>query len=411
MHAELWKRIAFTLAALLIVRLGVAIPLPGINLEIWMQVFHAQEGGLLGNANLLSGGGLRTMSILALSITPYVSAAVLVQLFTMVSRRLRAVADRGEPGRRAIAFYIRCGTVLLAALQAYGIAVGLDGIAGVVTYPPLAFRLSTVLTLTAGTLFLTWLAEQITARGIGNGIALLLVVGLLAEGPPNLAHLLDASRVGLFPAGTLVSVAIVAVAFTAVVVVVERARRRVGIRFAARRIGDRRIESQAVELAFKLNPGGIVPAVVASWLLLIVVFVAQVAAWGLGLDGRGKVLASFAPGRPLHFALSAVVIILFAFVYTAFLHDPERLARQLQTHGGAVAEVAPGAPTADYLDDTLARVTALGAIYLAAVMLLPIAVADWLKLPFAVGGASLLIMVCVVIDTDAQVRALLSQPR
>jgi preprotein translocase subunit SecY len=151
--------------------------------------------------------------------------------------------------------------------------------------------------------------------------------------------------------------------------------------------------------------------VVASWLLLIVVFVAQVAAWGLGLDGRGKVLASFAQGRPLHFALSAVVIILFAFVYTAFLHDPERLARQLQTHGGAVAEVAPGAPTADYLDDTLARVTALGAIYLAAVMLLPIAVADWLKLPFAVGGASLLIMVCVVIDTDAQVRALLSQPR
>ncbi|HEY1545932.1 MAG TPA: preprotein translocase subunit SecY [Xanthobacteraceae bacterium] len=411
MYGKLWRRIAFTLAALVVVRLGLAIPLPGINPEIWMQIFRRQEGGLLGNANMLSGGGLRTLSILALSITPYVTAAVLVQLFTMVSRRLHGLAEVGESGRRTIAFYVRCGAVLLAALQAYGIAVGLGGIAGVVSYPPLVFRLSTVLTLVAGTLFLVWLAEQITARGICNGLALLLIAGFLAEGPPNLARVLEAARMDILAGWKLIAVAVMAVAFTAVVITVERARRLVWVRFAEREVGDRRIGRQSVELTFKLNPGGIVPALVASWVLLIVIVAAQLVSSGLGLRGLGDLLDSLAPGRPLYLALSAVIIILFAFVYTAFLHDPARLARQLQTLGGAVAELVPGTPTADYLDDTLTRVTALGAVYLAAIMLLPIVLAEWLGLPFAIGGTSLLVLVCLTLDIEEQVRALLSELR
>jgi preprotein translocase subunit SecY len=411
MHRELWKRIAFTLAALLVARLGVAIPLPGINPDVLTEVFGRHANGLLGAANLVSGGGLHLVSILALSVTPYVTAAVLVQLVTMMSRRLRARADAGESGRRTIELYVRCGAVLLAALQAYGIAVGLDGISGVVSYPPFLFRLSTVLTLTAGMLFLIWLAEQITARGIGNGIALLLIAGVLAEGPRNLAGLLEASHVGFLSQEQIAVMAIIAVGLTAVVVGVERARRLVLVRFAEQQVGDRRIGPQSVELAFKLNPGGIIPAVVASLSLLIVLIAAQLATGALGVQGPGRGLVGFVSGQPFHVAFSAVVIILFAFVYTAFLHDPERLARQLAIRGGTIAELAPGTPTADYLDDMLSRVTTLGAVYLAAVMLLPIALAGWLGLPFAIGGVSLLILVCMTLDIEAQVRALLSRPR
>jgi preprotein translocase subunit SecY len=408
MHGELWKRVAFTLAALFVIRLGIAIPLPGTNPEVWTNIFRQQAAGPLGAANLLSGGGLRSVSILALSIGPYVSVAVLLQLFTMVSRRLRAVVDGGEPGRRAIVRYTRCGTVLLAALQAYGIAVGLEGIAGMVTYPPLLFQVSTVLILTAGTLFLIWLAEQITARGMGNGIAVLLTAGILAEGPRNLGGLIEAARSGIFPGWKLIAMAAIAAAFTTAVVVVECARRLVWVRFPERQVRDRCIGRQSVELAFKLNPGGIVPALVASWVLLIVIVVAQVVAWWVGQRGPDDWLAGLAPGRPLHFVLAALIIIAFAFVYTAFLHDPERLARQLGAHGGAVAELVPGTPTADYLDDTVSRVTALGAVYLAVIVLLPMALAKGLGLPFALGGASLLILVCVTLDIEAQVRALLA---
>lgn len=408
MYGELSKRIAFTLAALLVVRLGLAIPLPGINPEVWMQIFRRQAGGLLGSANMLSGGGLRTLSILALSITPYVTSAVLMQLFTMVSRRLRALAEGGEPGRRTIALYVRCGAVLLAALQAYGIALGLGGIDGVVTYPPLVFRLSTVLTLVAGMLFLVWLAEQITARGICNGIALLLIAGFLAEGPRNLADLLEASRAGFLSEEKLIAMTVMAVAVTAVVVAIERARRLIAVSFAERQVGDRRIARQSAELAFKFNPGGIIPAVVASWIVLIVIVVAQLLARGFGQRVADDWVASLAPGRPLYLVLSALIIILFAFVYTAFLHEPDRLARQLEVRGGSIIGVMPGSPTADYLDDTLSRVTALGAVYLAMIILLPVVLAHWLGLPFAIGGTSLLVLVCLTIDVEAQVRALLS---
>jgi preprotein translocase subunit SecY len=228
---------------------------------------------------------------------------------------------------------------------------------------------------------------------------------------PNLAGLLLASRDGILSQGQLAIMALLAVAFLVLAIMVERARRNVRTRFAERQVGDRRLQGPSVELAFKLNPGGIVPAMVATWILLIVVIVTQLAATALGQHGPGGWLASLAPGRPLHLAISFVVIILFSFVYTAFLHDPEQLARQLETHGGTVDDLAPGTTTADYLDATLSRVTALGAIYLAAIMLLPIMLAGWLGVPFAVGGIWLLVLVCMTLDVEAQVRALLSQPR
>jgi len=256
-----------------------------------------------------------------------------------------------------------------------------------------------------------WLGEQITARGIGNGIALLLIASVLVDVPRDLAALLGAWREGLIPQGKLIAMALIGLAFTVVAVTAERARRRIRIRFEERQIGERRIEPQSVELAFKLNPGGLVPVLFGSLILLFVATTAQLVAWLLGLRGPADWLAGLADGRPLHLAVSAVVIILFAFVYTAFLHDPERLAGQLQTQGGTIPELAPGTSTADYLDDTLSRLTALGAVYLAAIMLLPTALANWLGVPFVVGGASLLILVCLTLDVEAQVRAYLAPPR
>jgi len=389
MREELWRRIAFTLGALFVWRLGQAIPLPGLDPRLV--------------------GAPRT-SILALPLANYVAAAVLLQLLAIGWQRLRALRDRGERGRVTLVRWTRVLTAVLAALQGVGIAGGLERVPDLVLIPGPLFTVTTAATLTAGMLFLTWLADQITARGVGNGIALLLIAGVLAEVPRDGAALWQAGREGLVSEGKLFAMAFGAVAFTVVAVGVERARRRISIRFAERRVGDRTIAGQSVDLAFKLNPGGIVPALVGSWILLIVaIAAAQLATWGLGLHGRGDWLASLAPGRPLHLALSAVAIILFAFVYTAFLHDPERLARQLHSQGGAVAELVPGTPAADYLDDTLSHLTALGAVYLAAIVLLPIALAQWLGVPFAVGGVSLLILVCLTLDVEAQVRALLAR--
>jgi preprotein translocase subunit SecY len=318
--------------------------------------------------------------------------------------------DAGERGRTMMVRWTRVLTAVLAALQSIAIAGALERIPGAVPATGPLSMLTMAATLTAGILFLTWLADQITARGIGNGIALLLIAGVLVDVPRDLAALLEAERQGILSEGTLIAMGLGGVAFTVVAVVVERARRRIWIGFAQRRIGDREIAPQSVALTLKLNPGGIVPALVGSWIVLIVAGVAQLAAWVLGVHGGPTgIPPSLTPGQPLHLILSAALTILFAFVYTAFLHDPERLTRQLETQGGAVADLMPGTPTADYLDDTLSRVTALGAVYLAAIVLLPIALAEWLRVPFTIGGAPLLILVCMTLDIEAQVRALWSR--
>ena len=341
---------------------------------------------------------------------------MLVQVLTMVSRRLRAVADAGERGRRAIELYTRCGAVLLAALQAYGIALALARIAGAVADPPLVFRLSTVLTLTAGTLFLVWLADQITARGIGNGIALVLLVGVVAAVPRDIATLLQASRAGLVSQNALMALALIAALVTLAVVAVERARRRIPIEFATRRVGERQMAGQSVELAFKLNPAGILPALFAGGLIAIGLFAAEIA--GLLIAGRSACMAArrhrasltLRPLAPYRHH-GAADLRRHPFVYTAFLHDPERLAERLRGCGGSIPGVAPGEPTADYLDDIARRLTCCSARSISRLMmLLPIALADWLRVPFVVGGASLLVLVCLTLDIEAQVRALMARP-
>lgn len=393
MRGELWRRVAFTLGALLVWRLGQFIPLPGLD----AQVLHLS-------------GAVPRLSILALSLAAYVQAAILLQLVAIAWPRLRALRDAGERGRTTLVRWTRVLTAVLTAFQSIGIAGALERIPGAVPVPGPLSMLTMAATLTAGVLFLIWLADQITARGIGNGIAWLLVASVLVDVPRDLAALLEAKRQGLSD-GLLIAMGFGALAFTVAAVAVERARRRVSIRFADRHVGDREIAGQSVDLAFKLNPGGIVPAAFGSWIVLIVAAAAQLAAGVFGIHGGpGGVPPILTPGQPLYLALSAVLIILFAFVYTAFLHDPERLVRQLDAQGGAVAEVAPGAPITDYLDDTLSRLAALGALYLAAIMLLPIALAQWLGVPFAVGGASLLILVCLTLDIEAQVRAMMARP-
>lgn len=394
MHGELWRRIAFTLGALFVWRLGQFIPLPGLD----AQALH------------LNGPVLR-VSILALSLATYVQAAILLQIVAIAWPRLRALRDAGERGRTILVRWTRVLTVILTALQGVGIAGALERIHGAVAEPGPLFILTTAATLAAGVLFLTWLADQITARGIGNGIALLLIASVLADVLRDLFALLEASRAGLISEAKLIAMALIGLAFTIVAVTTERARRRIWVRFEARQIGERRLERQSVELVFKLNLGGLVPALVGPWILLIVAVATQFVGWLLGLHGSANWLTALADGRPLHLAIAAVLTILFAFVYTAFLHDPEQLARQLHAQGGTVAELVPGTPTADYLDDTLSRLTAIGAVYLAAIMLLPIALAYWLGLPFAVGGASLLIVVCLTLDIEAQVSTYLAPTR
>lgn len=394
MRRELWRRVAFTLGALFVWRLGQFIPLPRLD----TQALHF-------------GGAIPRLSILALSLAAYVQAAVLLQLVSIAWPRLRALRDAGERGRTTLVRWTRVLTAVLTAFQSIGIAETLERIPGAVPTPGPLSVLTIAATLTAGMLFLIWLADQITVRGIGNGIAWLLIASVLVDVPRDLAALLEAGRAGILSEGTLIAMGLGAIAFTVLAVVVERSRRHIRIRFAERRVGEREIAGQTVALTFKLNPGGIVPALIGSWVVLIVAAVTQLAALMLGMHGGpGGFLPSLIFGQPLHLVLSAVVIILFAFVYTAFLHDPERLTRQLEAQGGALAEPVPGTPTADYLDDTLSRLTALGAVYLAAIMLLPIALAQWLGVPFAVGGASLLVLVCLTLDIEAQVRAMMARP-
>jgi preprotein translocase subunit SecY len=393
MHGEFWRRIAFTLAALFVWRLGQFIPVPGL---------HTQT--------LPLNGAMARVSILALSLAAYVQAAILLQLVAIVWPRLRALRDAGERGRTILVRWTRILTAVLTALQGIAIAGALERIPGAVPEPGPLFVLTTAATLVAGVLFLTWLADQITAHGIGNGIALLLIASILADVVRDLLALLEASREGLIPGAKLTAMAFIGLAFTVVAVTAERARRRIRVQFAERQIGEQRLEHRSVELVFKLNPGGIVPALFGPWILLIVAIMAQLATWAFGLgSGAMDWLTGLTDGRPAHLAVAAVITILFAFVYTAFLHDPERLARQLDAQGGTIAELAPGTSAVDYLDDTLSRLTALGAVYLAAIMLLPTALAYWLGVPFAIGGAALLIVVCLTLDIEAQVRALWSR--
>ncbi len=403
---ELKKRIWFTLGALLVFRLGTYIPLPGIDPNAWDQIFRTQAGGILGMFNMFAGGGIHRMAIFALNIMPYISASIIIQLMTTVSPTLEALKKEGEQGRKTINQYTRYLTVVLAAFQAYGISVGLEGATNVVTDPGLFFRVSTVITLTGGTMFLMWLGEQITQRGIGNGTSLIIMSGIVAQLPSAIAGTLELGRQGALSTGLILIVLVMVVAVIAFIVFMERAQRRLLIQYPKRQIGNKMLEGQSSHLPLKLNTSGVIPPIFASSLLLLPTTVANFTA-GQGPEWLTLITTQLAHGRPLFLALYVALIVFFAFFYTAIVFNPTETADNLKKHGGFIPGIRPGERTAEYIDYVLTRITVIGAAYLAVVCLFPEMLISYAAVPFYFGGTSLLIVVSVTMDTVAQVQGYL----
>jgi preprotein translocase subunit SecY len=403
---ELKKRIWFTLGALIIYRFGTYIPLPGIDPSAWDQIFRSQAGGILGMFNMFSGGGLQRMAIFALNIMPYISASIIIQLMTTVSPTLEQLKKEGESGRKVINQYTRYLTVLLATFQAYGISIGLEGAGNAVSDPGWFFRISTVISLTGGTMFLMWLGEQITARGIGNGISLIIMAGIVAELPSAIAGTLELGRQGALSTGLILIVLVMAVLVIAFIVFMERAQRRLLIQYPKRQVGNRMFEGQSSHLPLKLNTSGVIPPIFASSLLLLPATVANFNA-GQGPEWLQWIVTNFSQGRPLFVITYMALIIFFAFFYTAIVFNPTETADNLKKHGGFIPGIRPGERTAEYIDYVLTRITAVGALYLAIVCLIPEMLIAYAAVPFYFGGTSLLIVVSVTMDTVAQVQGYL----
>jgi preprotein translocase subunit SecY len=399
MTSDLAERIVLTLSALLLFKLGQVIALPGVNPEAW-AILARGEGSGVAAALGISVGGVRRVTIFALGLLPYVTAAVLVQLATIVSQRLRARARAGERGRRAMVRYARYLTVLLTAVQAWGVASGLEQVRGVVTIPGALFVVSTVVTLTGGTLFLAWLAEQITVRGIGNGIALILFTGIVTELPGAIAYALELIRQYGTSNGQIAVVALIIVAVTAGVVAMELARRNLPVRYAARAVGAHKLDERKSHLSLKLNPAGIVPVLLASFVMAVLVVVLG---FFMGFDS--PLVAHLRPAGPVYLLLYALLVVFCTFFYTAFVLDPEESAERLAMLGGSLPGIAPGEPTAACLDRIVSRTALLGAIYLALVCLLPDLLVRLTQVPIYFGGIALLIAVGTILDLDAQFRA------
>ncbi len=400
---ELKKRIWFTLGALLIYRLGTYIPIPGINIDALAEIFKQQQGGVLGLFNMFSGGAVGRLAIFALNIMPYISASIIIQLLTSVVPSLEALKKEGESGRKIVNQYTRYLTVVLATFQAYGIAVGLQSSGNVVTEPGAFFLLSTTITLVGGTMFLMWLGEQITQRGIGNGSSLIIFAGIVAELPSALAGTLELGRQGAISAALIIGITIMVVVVIAFIVYMERAQRRLLINYPKRQVGNRVYEGQTSFLPLKLNTSGVIPPIFASSLLLLPTTIAGFSAQSDPTGWLATVSAYLAHGRPLFMFLYAALIIFFAFFYTAIVFNPTETADNLKKHGGFIPGIRPGERTAEYIDKVLSRITVLGAAYLVIICLLPEVLVSQASLPFYFGGTSLLIVVSVTMDTVAQV--------
>jgi len=400
---ELKKRIWFTLGALIVYRLGTYIPLPGIDPAAFAASFKGQSQGIAGLFNMFSGGAVQRMAIFALNIMPYISASIIIQLLTSVVPQLEAIKKEGETGRKALNQYTRYLAVVLATVQAYGIAVGLQGQAGIVSNPGfLTFILPTVLTLMGGTMFLMWLGEQITARGIGNGSSLIIFAGIVAGLPAAVVNTLELGRQGALSTGIILGAMVMAVAVIAFIVFMERAQRRLLVTYPKRQVGNKVFDGQTSFLPLKLNTSGVIPPIFASSLLLLPTTIANFAQ----SNGTG-VLATMATylghGRPLYMLFYVALIIFFAFFYTASVFNPVDTADNLKKYGGFIPGIRPGEKTAQFIDKVLTRITVLGAVYLAIICLIPEVLISQASLPFYFGGTSLLIMVSVMMDTVAQV--------
>lgn len=401
---ELKKRIWFTLGALLVYRFGTYIPLPGINPDALAQAFQQHSQGVLGLFNMFAGGAVGRMAIFALGIMPYISASIIVQLMTSVVPSLEALKKEGEAGRKIINQYTRYGTVLLALVQAYAISVGLQSGNGIVTNPGPFFVVSSVITLVGGTMFLMWLGEQITARGIGNGISLIIFSGIVANLPHAISGTLELGRTGALSTGLILGVIILAVVLIAVIVFVERAQRRLLIQYPKRQVGNRMFQGDTSHLPLKLNTAGVIPPIFASSLLLLPATVAgfanttEMPAWAT------TILNALGHGQPLYMLFYAALMAFFCFFYTAIVFNPKDTADQLKKHSGFIPGIRPGERTAEYIDYVLTRITVVGAIYIVLVCLLPEFLISATGVPFYLGGTSLLIVVSVTLDTVAQIQ-------
>jgi preprotein translocase subunit SecY len=401
---ELKRRLWFTLGALLVYRLGTYIPLPGINPEALAELVRQNQSGILGIFNMFSGGAVGRMAIFALNIMPYISASIIVQLLTTVSPHLEALKKEGETGRKQINQYTRYGTVILAAFQGYAIAAGLEGSGNVVVDPGWFFRLTAVFTLVGGTVFLMWLGEQITARGVGNGISLIIFAGIVAGMPTALVGMLELSRQGALSAGLIVAMLIGGVLVIAAIVFMERAQRRLLVQYPKRQMGNKMFQGDSSHLPLKLNTSGVIPPIFASSLLLVPITIANFTA-GQGPEWLTRVTAVLGHGQPLYMLLYILGIVFFAFFYTSIVFNPQDTAENLKKYGGFIPGIRPGARTAEYIDYVLTRITVIGAAYLAAVCVLPEILISSAGLPFYFGGTSLLIVVSVTMDTVAQIQS------
>ena len=408
---ELKKRLLFTLGALIVYRLGTYIPLPGINPEAFSQQFQSQTGGLLGTLNIFAGGAVERMAIFALNIMPYISASIIVQLMTSVIPSLEKMKKEGEQGRRQINQYTRYLTVFLATLQGYFIAVNLQNSTGgvpIVAEPGPFFLLTAVVTLVGGVMFLLWLGEQITARGIGNGISLIIFAGIVAELPRAAAGLLALGRgtagAQSLPAGVVILVIVMSFALITFVVFMERSQRRIVVQYPRRQVGMRMTQGEKSHLPLKLNTAGVIPPIFASSLLLL----PATAAGAIGTDSPEwlqNLQIMFAPGRPLYIALYGIGILAFTFVYTSVVFNTQDVADNLKKYGGFIQGYRPGARTAEHLDYILTRLTVIGGLYLTFVCLMPEFLrAGYPSIPVYLGGTSLLIVVSVTLDTVGQIQ-------
>ncbi len=408
---ELKRRIWFTLGALVVYRIGTFIPMPGIDPVAFAETFRQNSSGILGMVNLFAGGAIERMAIFALNIMPYISASIILQLMTSVVPKLEALKKEGEQGRKMINQYTRYLTVVLAAFQAYGIAIGLEGSRGpagsVVVDPGWFFRMSTVITLVGGTMFLMWLGEQITARGVGNGISLIIFAGIVAGLPSAIIGLFELARTGALATPLLLALLLLMLAVVAAIVFMERAQRRLLIQYPKRQVGNRMFQGEASHLPLKLNTSGVIPPIFASSLLLLPITAAQFSqgAGGTGNEWLNAIVAALGRGQPLHIAIYVAMIIFFAFFYTAVVFNAKDTADNLRKYGGYLPGIRPGEKTAEYIDYVLTRITLVGALYLAVVCVLPELLIAYAAVPFYFGGTSLLIAVSVTMDTVAQVQS------
>ncbi len=402
---DLRRRLVFLLLALVVYRIGAHIPVPGINPEQLQQLFQGQQGGILSLFNMFSGGALSRFTVFALGIMPYISASIIMQLMTYVVPSLEAIKKEGEAGRRKITQYTRYGTLGLAIFQSLGIAIALEGSAGLVNSPGMGFRLTAVVSLVAGTMFLMWLGEQITERGLGNGISIIIFAGIAAGLPSAIGGLFELVRTGAMSIIAALFIIAIVIGVTYLVVFVERGQRKILVNYAKRQVGNRVYGGQSSHLPLKINMSGVIPPIFASSIILLPATIVSWFATGDGLRWLKDIAALLSPGQPIYVMLYAAAIVFFCFFYTALVFNSRETADNLKKSGAFIPGIRPGEQTAKHIDRILGRLTLGGAVYITAVCLLPEFLVLKYNVPFYFGGTSLLIIVVVTMDFWAQVQS------